>query len=341
MIELEEITEDLDSVVKKLIDDADTIEIGTAYFSPDDEILEKLNDVQNLRILVSDEYPPTNPKKLKSLNQKGTEIREYPTKNGKFHSKIMIFSNNNAKKGVIGSANLTYTGLNHNHETCILLDLNNDADKKVIVNIQKYYDELFEEAREIDFESAIEQFERKEKLRSKKSKEDSKFWVLKTRSGRTGPDQWDEFIEEEVIAIGWSVDNINDKTPIDDILNKIEKEREKPRAKGKVEKFAKKMDKEDLVLISKGYNKMQEDVFIYGIAKVEGRFRVDTETDWWKYKRDANIQRIEKKVPYDKIAKALGKEQCLEAIHGPYSMNTYSETCKMLRETLGTTVNIE
>lgn len=346
MIELEEITEDLDSVVKKLIENADSVEIGTAYFSPGDDILGKLNNVQNLRMLVSDEYPPTDPKKLKSLNKKGTEIREYPGTSGKFHSKIIIFSTSNTEKCIIGSANLTYSGLNNNHEACILLDSKISSDKNVIENIQKYYEELFEEAREIDFDSAIQQFERRESLRRKKTKENSSnFWILKTHSTSEYIDHWKDFLREGVISVGWSVDDIDNNTPIDEILEKIEKEWEKKQgkvgARKKVKKFAKDMDIGDVVLVTKGYKKNQNDVLIYGIAKVEDEFEVDTNTSWWKYKRDAKIQEIEEKVPRDKIVEALGLETSTHTIHDSVSMENYNSLCEVLRDTLGISINIE
>ncbi len=340
--DLREIIDEIGKEIKDLIDWTESVDIGSAYFSPEKEVIEKINNVDNVRILVSDEYPPTNPKKLKKIED--GKIKEYPNRIGKFHSKVMIFSNGKDKKCIIGSANLTYSGLNNNREACILLDSKNDTDKKIIENLQDYFDDLFDsdESEEINFDTAVKQFENRERRRTESIEEDFNFWTLKTRSKTEETDHWDNFVNENVLAIGFTVNNVDDNTSIGEIKDQIERQTDKPKGPAKVERFAEEVEKGDRVLIMSGYVPNQEaDVFIYGMAVIEGEFKVEPESNWWKFKRNANIQKIEEKVPKDELANILDKGSLREAIHGGFSMKKYSEICKMLRDRLGVTIEID
>ena len=63
-----------------------------------------------------------------------------------FHPKIYLFEGDSKSKLIIGSSNLTQSGLFMNVETSLLINLNNklEVDKKVVTQLKKYFKSLFD-----------------------------------------------------------------------------------------------------------------------------------------------------------------------------------------------------
>ena len=152
-----------------------------------------------------------------------------------------------------------------------------------------------------------------------------RFWALKTTTGK-GKDQvtfWPNFVSESVIAIAWSrigVDpsKVSEPQLLSAIRNAFPDESEKLVA-NKIKKFVE-LQEGDLVLVCHGYSSSPQAnlVRIYGFARVSGPFR-DERTEksgWsWTFKHKADIQIVNRQLPRDVIARALGKESLMQTIH--------------------------
>jgi putative zinc finger/helix-turn-helix YgiT family protein len=154
----------------------------------------------------------------------------------------------------------------------------------------------------------------------------TRYWALKTAPGNNlEHSHWQDFLNEGVIAVGWSrieVDpsQVSDAQLIAAIARLYPKDqypdKEDPaRIARKIRTFVD-LAIGDLVLICKGYpGNGNAPVHIYGFARVTGPFRDDRSSDWWRFKHDAKIQPVEKSLPRAAVAKALGKGSLMETIH--------------------------
>ena len=72
----------------------------------------------------------------------------------------------------------------------------------------------------------------------------------------------------------------------------------------------------DRVLLCQGYAPNQsKDVYIYGLAKVTGRFYDDATSDWWTFKHRVDIRPIGRRVPKSLLERMLYKSSMLLTLH--------------------------
>ena len=86
------------------------------------EIISQLNG-QDVKVICTSELNITEGEALlKLLENENTDCRLYNPANGVFHSKVWYFENDAYTSCLIGSANLTYSALQDNFETSILIE---------------------------------------------------------------------------------------------------------------------------------------------------------------------------------------------------------------------------
>jgi predicted Mrr-cat superfamily restriction endonuclease len=153
-------------------------------------------------------------------------------------------------------------------------------------------------------------------------------WVLKTREDKHENKtikyipHWEDFMREQVIAIGWSVPQ-DPSFILEELVEHIRQHsypsdsstvRAKPAAQ-KVWKFVWEMDIGDRVLMCTGYAANAKNVHIDGVARVTGEFVSDKCSTWFKNKRKSNIVPVGRSVPRERLAGIIGLQACLHAIH--------------------------
>lgn len=298
-----------------------------AYFSPDKEMQKSLHKINNLEIIVSDEFSAINPYSLESLDNGDNSILYLPsdTDFGKLHSKIYFGERRDGSKLlIITSANFTHRGLFSNCETSIVLDTHVDNIEKKVVEFQKWYSELKTQTQAIDYEIAKNIYNNRPSFSSSKNKMKSKggnYWILKTTSGGDiNKDNWSKFNSENVIAIGWG-EKISSNPLTEDkakVINEISEKYPDENASNiytKIMKFLL-MKEGDFVILMRGYTSNQSsNVYLYGIAQITKTLGVDVDSNWWIYKHHANIVKIEAEFPVDLFKSTLQKGSLRQAIH--------------------------
>jgi len=285
--------------------------IATAYFKPRDPTMESLGKVRNLKLIYSDEYQITVPQKLWQLVSNGAEVRYVPTSDaeGKLHAKIYCgIRKKGSKFAFVGSGNLTDDGLFKNQEAGVLFDSENPEDHETIEKIfvwltdlwAQHESHIFNETKYVEAKSRHEAAKRwlrnkpkepsqihpwKENTQAdfKKDWTDINYWMLKTTEDHNGPSHWDEFIRENIIAIGFKKgDGVYARKMIDIFKNGF--------------KIG------DLVVICEGYvmEKYDSRKQIFGAARVTGHYEDKepypvipyNEHAQWKKRRQAEIKEI-------------------------------------------------
>ena len=350
-------TADLGKVLRTELRLASEASIAVAYFNPDDTILSALTRLPSLKLVISADFQVNDPYKLESLARRGT-LRAVPAdaNAGKLHSKVfLIHRKDGTRWAMVGSANLTRPGLFCNQEACVILDSAQPADVPHLNDIEAWFKRVLNEPNQkIDFGVAKRIFDTRKKYRllppdsaatrSDKPVDSRRYWVLKTTEGVHGEAHWEDFLAEDIIAIGWCDIGVDPSVVRGEALEKAIR-RAYPDGKD-VKRAAKKlgwfvdMDSGDLVLICQGFSPNQrKPVHIYGIARVEGRFRNDAKSRWWRFKHKAVIQPIGEHVPRDIIAGALNKGSLLEAIH-KLKPKEYAAFVNALRDEFGITISV-
>ena len=151
------------------------------------------------------------------------------------------------------------------------------------------------------------------------------YWALKTRESKNNrqdmsEDHWKDFVENNVIAIGWEKLRISpDKASRNDLFNALKRkykysDKQAFIAADIVQKFVN-LAKGDKVLICQGYTaKQNKNVYLYGTAKVTGPFINNITSNWWHYQHKAEIQRFRKtrrEIPKKLLANKLSKGSLL------------------------------
>jgi hypothetical protein len=322
------------------IEEAISVDIASAYFSPGEEEMSVLKGVPELRIYVSNEFDVSDPRKLELLSQEASvECIPVDSEGGRFHAKVLLCRKEDGSKvAFVGSANFTGSGLFRNHEACVRLDTK-DGEGEAIEDLSDWISELDGLSARPDRDRARSVHESSRQRRkagapdsslsgslSKEdaSKEDaSNFWVLKTRSGNTWEDYWLKFKSEEVVAIGWEELTLNPtKSTKEEIARQLsevytDEEVGRPtRAAGLIRKFVDQWEEGDLVLLCRGFpGNASGDVFFYGYARVEGDFFLDRADSQRKFKRPATIQAVEVGLPKELYVQALDRGSLMETMH--------------------------
>jgi HKD family nuclease len=341
-------TADLRDRLLKELRLADGAEIAVAYFNPDDKVLDALQKVPHLRLLVANDFQTNNPEPLEALS-KNHWIRAVSAElhGGNLHSKVyMLRRKDQTFWAMVGSANLTRPGLTTNQEACIILDSRHDD----LSDIHRWIKELFnQDFPEIDYARARQVFETRNRRKSNgTTNKATKFWALKP--GYCG-EFWQHFLAEDVVAMGWG--DMNDPSKMtreqaaaayrkvwtDDSDGKVNSN------VAQILKFTQGMSQGDLVLICGRYDSVgaEKDAYIYGIARTKNVDRqcyfYDTDSDWYRFKRHANIQRIEQFLPRSLIASALGVGAIVPTIQD-LDKDRFARFEKLLRIELGVVLNI-
>jgi HKD family nuclease len=347
-------TRDLQERLLKELRQAARADIGVAYFGPDEKVLAALQKVPCLRLLVANDFQANNPHPLEVLSKNHWVRAVVPeVHGGNLHSKVyLIRRKNKSFWAMVGSANLTRPGLTTNQEACIILDSAKGDD---LSDVRRWIGELFgQEYEEIDFELAGAVFETRNRRTSKEATKKSlttgatQFWALK--AGYCG-EYWQNFLAEDVVGMGWG----QMKDPSDMTR---EQAKEAYRAVwtddgvgavngnvAQIIRFTQTMNSGDLVLICGRYDSAgtEKDAYIYGIARtntVNGQcYFYDAESDWYRLKRHATIQRVEQYLPRRLVARALGVWAIVPTILD-LDQAGFTRLEKLLRTELGVVLDI-
>jgi len=172
-------------------------------------------------------------------------------------------------------------------------------------------------------------------------KSGTRCWIIKTTEG--GPrraNHWEDFQDECVVAVGWSLIRYDPR----DFVNRREQFIQQVKAKygkafvqwrGKpghaastIYKFANEWQNDDIAIICTGYAPNQtKEVFIYGVASVS-QFSFDKRSKWWTFKRDADITSIKEWVPVRQLRPIFGGS-LRKTIHGPFSERAFRAFSKL------------
>lgn len=110
------------------------VSLASPFFTNSDLVKEILERGRTVRLIVV-LCPATSPTELQRIiNCKNIHIR-YFTSN-KFHSKLYIFGD---KTALVGSANLTQSGMNSNSEICVEVPRSDDAFDTLVLLFQSYW----------------------------------------------------------------------------------------------------------------------------------------------------------------------------------------------------------
>jgi HKD family nuclease len=302
--------------------------LAVAFFNPCDQMLHVLAGITKLELIVSEEFTITNPYKLEKL--KIAELRSVPADhdNGKLHAKVLIVElQDGSYWALVGSANMTYQGMFSNQEACVTMESGNPDDEASIRESRKWFDALFQCARPPNLDQAKLIFDARSRYRLEPGPPVEatiipRYWALKTTSGKTGDQYWPMFQAENVIAVGWTKLPVDPSKVSDEQLRAAIKHTEKVSdqkanvAAGQIRKFEH-LQSGDIVVICRGYSSNQaKDVHIFGVARVAGSFRAEApKNDRWRFKHDVVLQVIDRRLPRDVVASALGKQSLMRTIH--------------------------
>lgn len=313
-------------MVLKELKNAIEVQLAMAYFSPDEKILAALSNVPKLTLVISEEFTINDPYKLEKLPVTAN-VRLIPPscREGKLHAKVVIIKRRDGSQWVlVGSANMTWQGFFSNQEACVALESNRKEDVKAIETILDWFNTLFSTSRPVNLEDAKKVFDtrllyRLERRVTIPQTEESNYWALKTTSGSTGKDHWQDFLAESVIAIGWAKIKVDPSNVSDTQLRKAIASaypKRGQRATDKIKKFVN-LKVGDIALICRGYApNANAPVHIYGFARIIGSFRDDRRSHWdWRFKHDVVFQVVDLYLSKREVAKALGKDSLMETIH--------------------------
>lgn len=320
------VSDGIGDLVLAQLADASEARLAVAFFNPDDRMLGALAALPKLTLVISEEFTVNNPYKLEKLAS--ATLRSVPpdAAGGKLHAKVLIVKRRDGTLWVLlGSANLTRSGMFANQEACVTMNSGNSADARQVREIMEWFDALVSTAQAPDLELAKLVFDARSRYRlmprlQGKESEAEGYWALKTTSGSTGKSHWQSFLAESVIAVGWRELQV-DPSKVSDAqlrsaITATYPEEAAAIAATTIRRFVQ-LREGDIVLLCRGYAPVQErDVHIHGVARVTGPFRDDQHSTWdWHFKHDAVIQVIDMDVPKETVARALGKQSLMKTIH--------------------------
>ncbi len=328
---MEFVSRNVGQLIEQELGEAKEVTIAVAYFRPGDSTLDTLQSVESLKLCVSAEFTINNPYSLEELSATA-DIRCISPgfRNGRLHAKVFRGTRSDGSIFVyVGSANLTNRGFFDNQEAGIFFDSNSVENHNVLEDISSWLDTVWNQSNAIDFDRAKEIYDSTAAVRwnyntgFQGTSLTQQFWVLKTREGHDGPSNWDEFLQESVIAIGWDI-NVNAGSTSQQIEQALRRkyprqtERSYEVNANTIGHFLRGFSVGDIVLICDGYPPNMEDsstVKIYGVARVLEPPIHDSASTWWKLKRRAEIQVIDRRVRKDLISRSLGKNSMMKTIH--------------------------
>lgn len=338
-----------DTLLAKLAQ-ATKVQIASAFFCPDDRLLNALKAVPRLELIVSEEFTINDPYKLEQLTK--ANVRSIPPDHtdGKLHAKVFIVTLCDASQWVLlGSANLTQQGLFANQEACIDLRSTSTTEELVIGEIRHWFRDLFAKARRLDLSEAKAIFDQRSRYRLeprplKPAATQPEYWALKTTSGGADAEEhWHQFLSEGMVAIGWEELDVDPSKVDDSQVRAALKKILDPEKPGSVDFGVRtirdfiKLPNGSIVVVCRGLvPKQVKPVHIYAFARVTGRFRADPMNGTqWRFKRDAVIQPIGTSLPAATFAKAVQKESFRQTMH-----RISADIVQRLAEELGVPVEV-
>jgi HKD family nuclease len=275
-------------LVLKELRKASEARLAVAFFNPDNRMLDALAGLPKLKLIVSEEFAFTNPYKLEKLKLDLLRSVSPDDVHGKLHVKVLIIKRPNGSYWtLLGSANLTRSGMFSNQEACVAMEPGNPADEGSEREIRGWFDALFQRARRPDLDQAKLIYDAQSRYRRaprpvNEAAAETGYWALKTTSGSTGEQHWPMFQAESVVAVGWEALPIDPSRASDAQLRVAIKETYPDDSNMSVSiavmsirKFVD-LEIDDIVQVCRGYTSMQKkDVHIHGIARVTGPFRAE------------------------------------------------------------------
>ena len=233
-----------DKLLEKLAQ-ATKVQIASAFFCPNGQLLNSLKAVPHLELVLSEEFGINDPYKLEQLTN--ADVRAIPPDHtdGKLHAKVFIVTLRDGSQWVLlGSANLTQQGLFANQEACIDLHSLSSTDTPTISGIRNWYRDLFAKAERPNFAEAKAVFDSRSRYRleprpSRPAATPPEHWAIKTTSGGADAEEhWPQFRSESMIAIGWEGLAVDPSTVNDLQLRKALKRILDPNKPGSVVYFS-------------------------------------------------------------------------------------------------------
>ena len=336
-----------DNLLDKL-SQAAKLQAASAFFCPDDVLLDALRAVPRVELIVSEEFTINNPYKLERLTK--ADVRSIPPDHadGKLHAKVFIVTHRDGSQWVLlGSANLTQPGLFANQEACVDLHSTSTGDKPVIGNIQRWFDDLFAKGREPDWAAAKVIFDQRSRYRLEprsSSVPQTEYRALKTTSGGADAEEhWPQFLSEGMVAIGWEELNVDPSKVGDWKLRAALKKILDPEKPGSVD-FGVRTIRDfinlpigSIIVVCRGLvPKQVKPVHIYAFARVTGTFRADPMNGTqWRFKRNAVIQPIGSSLPAAIFSAAVQKDSLRQTMHRISAVNL-----QLLADALGVPIEV-
>ena len=350
---MEIITSGIGDLVIQELREAIGVKLAVAFFCPDDRTFAALSAVPALSLVISEEFTVTDPSILKKLPTTAS-IRSVPTdaEEGKLHAKVLIVERSDHSMWVLlGSANTTHYGFFRNREACVAIDTRNSDDQRAVETLIEWFTSLLRTTRAPDLTLAQRIYDSRSLYRLELRTEASKpspgdFWILKTRSGSDMMEHWDEFLAENVLAIGWEDIKVDPSNVSDDELRKSlfatyedYAPRQADAAVANIRAFVS-LKENDIVIVCRGYpSNQQRPVHVYALARVTGPFRADPYNGRkWRFKHKAAIQPVGIDLPKEEVASALKKDSLMQTIHES-DRESFERFAKLLQRE-GVQVNI-
>jgi len=334
-------------ILNEELPDVENLKVSIAYFIPDADTINKIKSIPCYKIVVSGEFHINNPNKINQLNGKGL-VRFIKPEDRKLHAKVILGTRKNSTQfAIVGSANLTHHGLFSNQEMGTWFDSSSADDIPIISQIKEWLDTMWDNSLEFDYKEALKIFNASKRKWNNRYKQpssqidESNYWILKTTEGTNGTDYWQQFLSDSVIAIGWKELNINPlSTSSSTLISKLKQIYDYTDFQAKVnlhtiETFMNKIKPGDMIVISKGYNKVSDrEIFLYGLARVTGGFETRPNVNKWIYVHEAAIQPIEEYIPISVFVRAFDIKTMEKTIHS-INIQKFTEFSNILHNEYG------
>ena len=304
-------TSGVGDAVIKILTNAIKVRVASAFFCPGSKTLDMLNAIEDLTLIISEEFTINDPAKLEKLTKANKRSVQPDSKDGKLHAKVIIAEMpDKSTWALIGSANMTEQGLFFNQEAGVSFTSNQPQDREVISETKEWFDSLLKRSRPLDLQQAraIWATKGKQKLTAASNSNiiAPSYWALKTTEG--GGDQstehWPMFQREKVVAIGWETVAI-DPSKVDDAQLRAAVHVAYPHNKPGADEFAARTIRDfvelpidSIIMICRGYTPNQADdkpVHIYAFARVTEKFKAEPYVvGEWRFRRSVILQEVGK-----------------------------------------------
>lgn len=352
---MEFVATDLRDRLLRELSAASQADIAVAYFCPEPVTLAALQEVPQLRLLVSNNFQINNPDSLEALHQNGKWVRAISPEGhgGNLHAKVyLVTRRDHSCWAMVGSANLTRSGLTSNQEACIILDSKDPADAVQLKAIRSWIDVLCSQnLPEIDYELVrmVYRSQNRQHFTSSPPPLGTGYWALKP--GESG-EFWQNWLAENVVSIGWRQlpdTSHMSRADADAAYRAARPEDSDGRVNTNVPQilnFTQNMQHDQLVFICGRYDSVgpaDRDVYIYGVARtinVNAQcYYFDTESTWHRCKRHAHIQRIEQSLPRSLIIQAIQRGSFVPTIMR-LDQQAFGALAQVLQTELGVVLSV-